>query len=59
MPVCRAVKKDHEHGQTTEARRWPAPWEESVVRTVILDDAIAAKRATQRWAREQEAKVGV
>ena len=37
---------------------WPAPGEESVVRTVILDDATAAKRAVKRWAREKEAKVG-
>ena len=37
---------------------WPAPGEESVVRTIILDNDIAAKRATQRWAREKEAKVG-
>jgi hypothetical protein len=29
-----------------------------VVRTAILDDATAAKRAAQRWAREKEAKVG-
>ena len=37
---------------------WPAPGDESVGRTVILDDATAAKRAAQRWARETEAKVG-
>jgi len=37
---------------------WPAPGEESVVRTVILDNATAAKRAAQRWAREKEARVG-
>jgi len=37
---------------------WPAPGEETVVRTVILDDATAAKTAAQRWAREEEAKVG-
>jgi len=57
-PVCRAVKKEHEHGQTTEGMSWPPPGEESVVRTVILDDAPAANRAAQRWARENEAKVG-
>jgi len=37
---------------------WPAPGEEPVVRTTILDDTTAAKSAAQRWAREKEAKVG-
>jgi len=58
-PVCRAVKKEHEHGRTTEGMSWPAPDEESLFKTVILDNATAAKRAAQRWAREKEAKVGV
>jgi len=44
-PVCRAVKTEHEHGRTTEGMSWTAPGEESVVRTVILDDATAAKKA--------------
>jgi len=57
-PVCRAVKKQHEHGRTTEGMSWPAPGEESVVSTVLLDDATAAKTAPQRWAREKEDKVG-
>jgi len=57
-PVCRAVNKEHEHGRTTEGMNWPAPGEESVVRTIILDDATAANRATQRWASVKEAKVG-
>jgi len=46
-PECRAVKNDHEHGRTTEGMSWPPLGEESVVRTVILDDASAAKRAAQ------------
>jgi hypothetical protein len=57
-PICRAVKKEHGHGRTTEGMSWPAPGEESVVRTLILDDDTAAKRAVQRWARENAAKVG-
>ena len=36
----------------------PAPGEETVVRTNILDDTTAAKSAAQRWAKETEAKVG-
>jgi hypothetical protein len=57
-PICRAVKKEHEHGRTTEGMNWPTPGEESVVRTIILDDDTAAKRAAQCWAREEEAKLG-
>jgi hypothetical protein len=57
-PVCRAVKKEHEHGWTTDGMSCPPPGEELVVRTVILDDASAAKRAVQRWEREKQAKVG-
>jgi hypothetical protein len=57
-PVCRAVNKEHVNGRTTEGMSWPPPGEYSVVSTVILDDASAAKRAAQRWVREKEAKVG-
>jgi len=56
-PRCRASKKQHEHGQTTDGMTWLAPCEESVVRTIILDDHTATKRAVQHWAREKEAKV--
>jgi hypothetical protein len=52
------VKKDHEHGRMTEAMSWLAPGEESVVSTIILEDANAAERAMQHRARETEAKVG-
>jgi hypothetical protein len=48
----------HKHGQTTEGMNWQAPCEESVVRTIILDDDTKAKRAAQRWARDKETKVG-
>jgi len=37
---------------------WPAPGEEPVVKTIILDDEGTAKRVVQRWAKEKEAKVG-
>jgi len=37
---------------------WPAPGQEPVVRTTILDDTAAANSAAQRWAREKEAKIG-
>jgi len=57
-PICREVKNDHEHGRPTEGMNRLATGEESGVRTIILDDNTAAKRAAQRWAREKEAKVG-
>jgi len=56
-PICRVIEEEHEHGRTTEGMMWPAPGEESVVRTIILDDTTAAKRTAQRWAREKEAKI--
>jgi hypothetical protein len=37
---------------------WPAPGEEPVVKTIILDDKSTAKKAARRWATEKEAKVG-
>jgi len=57
-PICKVIREEHEHGRTTEGTDWPPPGAESVVRTTILDDTTAAKRAVQRWAREKEAKVG-
>jgi len=56
--VCRAVKKELEHGWTTEGMSWLPRGEESVVRTVLLHDASDTKRAPQRWARQKQAKVG-
>jgi hypothetical protein len=44
--------------RTNKGIHWPAPREDSVVRTVMLDDATAAKTAAEPWAREKEAKVG-
>jgi hypothetical protein len=37
---------------------WPAPVEEPVVETIILEDKSIVKSAAQRWAREKEGKVG-
>jgi hypothetical protein len=34
------------------------PWKEAAVKTIILDDKVAAKRATKQWAREKEGKAG-
>jgi len=57
-PICRVVRKKHEHGRTTKGMNWPAPGEEPAVRTTILDNTAAGKRAAQRWAREKEATIG-
>jgi len=58
-PICRVVKEELEHGRTTEGMMYPVPGEESVVRTIILDDTTASRRTVQHWAREKEAKIGV
>jgi len=55
-PICRVVRKEHEHGRTTEGINWPALGEEPAVRTTIHDHTAAAKSAAQRWARENKAK---
>lgn len=39
-----------------EGINWLAPGDESVVKTVMLDDATAARRAALPWARETQAK---
>jgi len=57
-PICRVIRKEHEHGRTTEGMNWPAPVEEPAVRTTILDDTAVAKCAAQCGATEEEAKSG-
>jgi len=56
-PICRVVRKQHEHGWTTEGINWPTPGGVPEVKTTILDDTPAAKSAAQCWAREKEAKI--
>jgi len=58
-PIYRVVKIEHEHGQITGGMNWPAPGEELGVRTIILDNKTAAKRAALLSARENKANVGV
>jgi hypothetical protein len=57
-PICKVIREEHEHGQTTEGTVWPPPGEESVGRTTILGDTTAAKSAAECWARQTGAKVG-
>jgi len=47
-PICRVVRKTHEHGWTIEGMNWPTPGGEPEVRTTILDDTTPAKSAAQR-----------
>jgi len=56
-PICRVVRKEHEHGRTTKGMNWVAPEEDPAVITTILDETTAAKSATQLWAREQEVTI--
>jgi len=56
-PVCRVVEIEHEHSHTTEDMILLALGEEQVVKTIILDDKAAAKRAAQSWARQKAVKV--
>jgi len=56
--ICRVSRKQHEHGQTTEGMNWPAPGNEPLLRTTILDSTTAAKMAAQHWAREKQGTIG-
>jgi hypothetical protein len=55
--VFSVIKEEHEHCRTTKGMMWPAPGQDSVVRTTILDDTTAGKSTAQRWAREQVPKI--
>jgi hypothetical protein len=57
-PICRVVRKKHEHGRTTNGMNSPAPGKEPAVWTTILDDTAAAKSAAKGWASEKEAIIG-
>lgn len=46
-PICKVVRKEAEHGRTTEAIIWPPPGDVLVVSTIILDDTTAGRRAAQ------------
>ena len=57
-PICRAVRKEHDHSRTTNGMNWPALAEEPVVRTTIVDYTTAANSAVQRWEGENNTKIG-
>jgi hypothetical protein len=58
-PICQLVDTGHEHARTTKGMSCPAPGDEPVVKSIILDDKSTAKSAARRWAREKDAKVRV
>jgi len=53
--ICRVVNNENGHGYTTDGMNWPTSGEESVVRTIILDNKSAANRYVQRrkWGRSK------
>ena len=56
--MFKVIREENERGRTTECTDHPPPGEESVVRTMILDNSTAAQSATQSCAREKQDKVG-
>jgi len=58
-PICQSVEVEPKQGWKTEGTGSPTLREDPVVKTIIEDHKTTAKRATQRWAREMEANVGV
>jgi len=56
--ICRVVKKEHEEGRITKGINWPAPGEESVVRTPILNNATAVNNTFLCLSREKEDEIG-
>jgi ribonuclease HI len=57
-PVGRVAATEHARGRRAETMRWPDPGEEPAVKTTILEDDAAAKRAAELWVRENEGKAG-
>jgi len=49
-PGGKVAGSEHVHGERTETMRWPDPWEKTAVKTTILDDDAAAKRAAAQSA---------
>jgi hypothetical protein len=56
--ISKAARLAHEDGRTTKGMNCLALGKEHGLRFTPLNDTAAAKRATQRWARESEAKNG-
>ena len=57
-PVGRVAAIEHARGRRAETMRWPDPGEKPAVKTTILEDDTAAKRAAELWAKKKEGKSG-
>jgi hypothetical protein len=57
-PIWYLVQRIHEHGLTTDSMSCPAPGEQPVIETIILDDTITAKSDPACGARKKKANVG-
>jgi hypothetical protein len=55
-PVDREAAIEHAFGRRTETMCWADPGEKPAVKTTILEDDNAAKRALKVWAKENEGK---
>ena len=58
-PVGRVATSEHARGRRTETMRWPDSGEKPAVKTTILEEDAAAKRAADRWVREKERQAGI
>jgi hypothetical protein len=56
-PVGRVAAIEHACARRTETMCWPDPGGKAAVRTTILEDDTAGKRADERWAKSNESKV--
>jgi hypothetical protein len=57
-PVDRVAAIEHACGRRAETMRRPDPGEEPAVKTTILEDDAAAKRATELWATRKQRNTG-
>jgi hypothetical protein len=45
--LCREIRKEDQHGRTTQGMNWPAPGKAPAVKTTVLDDIATAKSIAQ------------
>jgi hypothetical protein len=57
-PLCQEVDNEDKHSWTTEAVSWPAPGEEQVVRTIILDDKAQPREPRNAGQQRRKRKSG-
>jgi hypothetical protein len=57
-PVGRVAATEHARSRRAETMCWQDPGEKPAVKTIILEDDAAAKRAAERWAGRKESEAG-